>query len=328
MQNAAHTNVRNGKLPLRTISNFGIISLFAITATWWLTYNYYEINGATERVVVRLDNSLISCNSFLQNTNRAIVNEMDEKLQDPTRREKALFWNPKAKSALILTDRILQYIQELKSDLNGNSEHRKTEDGSSYFHQSDISNGLFDSLNNFNHYLLDLIPIEGVDKLGVLPVQHSTLGKEYKHKDEWYKSFFQNLSNTATIAVLSKIEADVLLSTNIILNYLNNQSESLVHYSEFYMPLISQNSMVFLPGQTLEITAGIGVYTFTSTPTIKINNNHIPINDQGIGIYKQTVADEKGGSILITISYRDPNTGEPRTMSKSITYTVFQSVKN
>jgi hypothetical protein len=326
MHNMPSANVRTSKMPLRTFFVFAIILLIAIGVTWRLTRNYYDNTKATDSAFLRLDSSLIGCNKFFQSKNLSNINEIEEKLQDPITREKAIQWYAKAKMAIKYTQSAQQFIQSSKSSIIASSQYADTKDESSSFYDKKLYSEIFDTINSFSNHLIGLIPNDKISYLGVLPIQ-TIISKPTDTKLVWAKTYFEGLSNKAIGAVLSKVENDVLRSTDIILNFMNNQSESIIYYDEFLLPLVSQNSMVFLPGQTLEISAGLGAYSSISTPKIKINNQFIHITENGYGIYKKIITNEKSGSLPIIISYKDPNTGKLSTLSKSINYTVFQPPK-
>ncbi len=105
-------------------------------------------------------------------------------------------------------------------------------------------------------------------------------------------------------------------------------SDDLIGDCHVYEPFVCQNSMYFLPGQTLEINVGLGRYCNDIQPQIIINGQQQKLNAQGIAEYKKPITVSKDGSIPISISYINPNTGQIMTMSKSILYTVFRSPKN
>jgi hypothetical protein len=95
-----------------------------------------------------------------------------------------------------------------------------------------------------------------------------------------------------------------------------------VVYDKFEI-LTSQSSNYLLPGQPLEIKAGIGTFSSAAKPTISINGVSQVANDSGFARYRTTVSNS--GNIPVTVSFKDPNTGEVLTKNTTVSYTVGQA---
>ncbi len=325
MQNTSSTNVRSGKLPLRTFVVFGIILLVVVGSIWWLTRSYYIRKIETADIAfLRIDSTLNNAIHFFQSNNRTFSFLIDKKLRDPSTVEKTRYWKPKADSVILLTDGLYNYINNVKEQLLIHKSFAERKSGS----ENQIGVKLYDSISQYAYALTKLIPSDRREQIALLPIK-KTLSNFDRAKGTWAQGYLNELSVTAVITTLSKIGADAHASANIMMEYINFQSETIFdNYIEFFYPLITQNATVLLHNQTLEITAGIGSYTSLAKPRITINGFEQLVNEEGIAIYKQKITSKNSYPIPVSISFRDPNTGETKTINKNITYTVFQLPKN
>jgi hypothetical protein len=92
-----------------------------------------------------------------------------------------------------------------------------------------------------------------------------------------------------------------------------------VVFDEF-QPLIGTNATYLMPGDDLEITAGIGAYSKAATPTITIGGSNPGLVD-GKALYKTTVSGAGEKSVGVSIRYTKPD-GTTGTVEKTIKYTV------
>jgi hypothetical protein len=75
-----------------------------------------------------------------------------------------------------------------------------------------------------------------------------------------------------------------------------------------------------MPGQELEVTAGIGAFSKLATPTITINGTTPPLTN-GSAVYKTVVNGAGEKSVRVNIKYVKPD-GSTGEISKDIKYTV------
>jgi gliding motility-associated protein GldM len=126
----------------------------------------------------------------------------------------------------------------------------------------------------------------------------------------------------AAITILSKFQNDVLRSGNIVADYCQSQIGKVEVILDKFEILTSQNTNYLLPGQQLEIKAGIGAFSSKAKPTISINGVSQQANDSGFARYTTTAGGGGGGTVPISVSFKDPNTGQVTTKNTTVTYTV------
>jgi gliding motility-associated protein GldM len=64
-----------------------------------------------------IDLSLSESNNIIQKSNSSVLSSLTELTNDPSNREEALFWLPKAEKAQKISDVIYNQIEDLKKDL-------------------------------------------------------------------------------------------------------------------------------------------------------------------------------------------------------------------
>ncbi|HEY1871798.1 MAG TPA: GldM family protein, partial [Chitinophagaceae bacterium] len=92
-----------------------------------------------------------------------------------------------------------------------------------------------------------------------------------------------------------------------------------------YGAVIGQSSNYLMPGQKLDITAGVGAFSKKAQPTITIGGSPIQIGEDGAA---HTTL-EGGGigqhSIPVSITFTNQETGKPQTINQVVQYTVGQA---
>jgi gliding motility-associated protein GldM len=81
------------------------------------------------------------------------------------------------------------------------------------------------------------------------------------------------------------------------------------------------NANYVMPGDEIEITAGVGSFSAAAKPTITINGQNIPLNTEGAAVYKTTASGTGEKSISVMIEFTKPN-GTIERVPKTVKYTV------
>src|SRR5690606_5389278 len=89
-----------------------------------------------------------------------------------------------------------------------------------------------------------------------------------------------------------------------------------------YEPIIGQNSKVLLPGQDLEITAGLAAFNSNQKPEIYIGGKLVTPNAKGLAEYATKV--NSSGKIPVRVVFLDQD-GKRQERPYEIEYTVGQS---
>jgi gliding motility-associated protein GldM len=91
-----------------------------------------------------------------------------------------------------------------------------------------------------------------------------------------------------------------------------------------FAAIIGQSSSYVMPGQEIEITAGVGAFSTGAKPTITINGSGAALGEDGAARAKFAAGGVGSHSVPVTIRYTDQE-GNPQTITKNIEYTVGQS---
>ncbi|HMC87832.1 MAG TPA: hypothetical protein VKI61_20050 [Chitinophagaceae bacterium] len=298
-----------------------------------------------------LSENLQTSSLLIKNENEKIYHEMEDKLKDPHTLSRAKFWQPKAMEVKKFSSDMKDYIDKLTSNLKNNAA-LTTDSSKEMFNEADKKSvsllfneqgksvELYQKLVAFKKSLTGVIkPDEFSDnpmvqrdlvsygermKTFVIPDIATNSKKDNTSKTNAIVNYFQNITVICALTILNKEQNDILSAENAMLNYFNSMTVS--NYDGFtqYLPLISQNNTYFEAGQLLEIKAGVGAFSSAAKPNIYINGIRIPINTEGVSIYKLRIGNKPGKhSITVTIKFIRPN-GTSATVYKNINYIVAE----
>lgn len=280
-----------------------------------------------------VDNSLTSTNTVVNASTATIIKSFEEKMTDPTTMEKAKMWKPKADQAVALSKGIYEYIDGLKlklkvaagfdpSDPNSTFKEDNTNFTSQIFVKNKVGDTLLQKLTEYKKALLAIDPEVGKQFANSLPINlEKPKLKNTKMADlSWAASYFYMTPTVAALTMLSKFQNDVKTSENRIVNEFHNKIGQVVVRFDTYEPIVGANSTYLYPGQELQITAGIGAFSKNALPQVTIGGRAVPLNEQGVAIYKTAVG-AGGGSVPVVIRYKDQE-GRDQVRETKIDYTV------
>ena len=149
-------------------------------------------------------------------------------------------------------------------------------------------------------------------------------GKPATGQDGKAKSFtdayFHMTPTVAGLTLLSKFQNNVKNAENQVVTYSHSKvGEVKVKFDKTGV-LIGQSANYVMPGQEIEITAGIGAYSSAAAPQISIGGAGVPVVD-GQGKYKFQASGGGSRTVPVTIRYKDQD-GNDKTETKNVEYTV------
>jgi gliding motility-associated protein GldM len=124
----------------------------------------------------------------------------------------------------------------------------------------------------------------------------------------------------ANITMLSKVMNDLKNTESQAVKYLFSQIGAVVVRLNKFEPLVSMSATYLMPGQEMEVQAGMGAFNDDAKPTISINGRNVTVGPNGVGSTKFQV--NSSGSVSVKINYIDPNTGESKSLDKTVPYVV------
>lgn len=284
-----------------------------------------------------VNKSLETSNTNIAASNATLYKSLEEKLSQPESREKAQKWEPLAMKAKGYSAEMMNYIDSLKLKLKLAADLRMkyneaTKDSIEDFRADnlDASTRVFENagkgkelqekLDKYKEDMLNIDPSIKAQFEGSFPVNTTPpVSQEGKHKD-FTQSFFHMTPTIASLTILSKFQNNVKNAENEIVTYCHNQIGAVAVHMDQVGVLVGQNSNYLMPGQQLQITAGVGAYSSAASPSISINGSGVNVSN-GQGTYTTTVSGAGEHSVNVNVTFKDEN-GKMVTKSEAVKYTV------
>lgn len=281
-----------------------------------------------------LDESLMNSNALIHDNSSTVFSDLENRMADPRSVEKAKIWYPKAQMIGDLSNQMFSYIEGLKSELKKEAGLKMTEKGDSTFKEADknavmhvfIKNEkgveLYQRLKQYKQDVLNTDSQISSSFKNVLTTS-ADFGTSVSNAQDFEKNFFDDVPVVAALAVLTKFQSNVKIDENKLIDFCHNQTASgVIGGHRFNVGFAAINNSYVKAGQRLEITAGIRSFSKWPEPTILINNKKIPIEVDGVALYKFTASDKAGKHFIpVEISFIDED-GNKKTYTKNIEYTV------
>ena len=283
-----------------------------------------------------VENSLNTTNRVVNTSTQTIMASFKEKLTDPSSADKAKIWMPKAEQAVQLTKSVYDLIAELKEKIKLGAGFDPSDPNSGFKEDNiDASTRVMDkqgngeklkkALEKYRNDILALDPEVGAMLKEVITNVINTEIPKLSNKTNltnvtWTSVYFNNTPTVAALTMLSKFQNDVKIAENKIVNEFHNRVGQVVVRFDTYAPIVGANSTYLFPGQELQISAGIGAFSKNVKPIITIGGRNIPMNDDGVALFKTNVGNTSG-SVPIKIQYKDQD-GKDQSRDLKIDYTV------
>jgi gliding motility-associated protein GldM len=316
-----------------------MINLMYLVLTAMLALNVSaEIINAFKVV----DNSLRESNTVLTTSNDNIYRSFDELIKDPKTAEKAAIWKPKADKAKELASQTSGYIDKLKHELMVEADYHPETGDSTYKEENlDASTRLFDTkgeganlyknLENFKKNIMAIDPemakaLSSKIPLSLeIPKSQSGNTKTGDPIKDWTSNYFRMTPTVAALTILSKFQNDVKNTESQVATYCVNAVGKVKIIYDKFEPLVGTNSTYFMPGEEMEVKAGLGAFNSDVKPSVTIDGRPIPVNASGVAETKFNVGGSGSRKMRIAVKYVDPNSGELKTLEKDLNYTVGQA---
>ncbi len=278
-----------------------------------------------------VDKSLQNSSSNLASANNTLYASLTEKLADPKTAEKAKIWEPKAEQAKKLSDDLNAYIDGLKSELKKASD-LTTVDGKESFKEDnlDAATRLFDTqgkgkelqakLAAYKSAMLQIDPEIKTKFEKTLPIDvEPPVGQDGTKKD-FTNAYFHMTPTVAGLTLLSKFQNNVKNAENQVVTFCHEQIGAVKIKFDKTGVLVGQSSNYIMPGQEIEITAGIGAYSSAAQPKISIGGSASAVVD-GKATYKVAASGAGKHTIPVSVTYLDQD-GISQTKTETVEYTV------
>ncbi|MDQ2721239.1 MAG: gliding motility protein GldM [Bacteroidota bacterium] len=284
-----------------------------------------------------VDRSLMKSNENITNSNATLYKSLEAKMTEPQSMEKAKIWEPKAMKAQAYSAEMMTYIDSLKlalkkgADLTMKWDDVKKDSVQDYREDNlDASTRLFETKEQgealrkrLEQYKVNMLSIDPTIKSqfeSTFPVNTIPPVSQDGTKKDFTQSFFHMTPTVAALTMLSKFQNNIKNAESEIVTYCHNQIGAVEVHMDQVGILVGQNSNYLMPGQQLQITAGVGAYSSAAAPSISINGSAVPVSN-GQGTYTSTVSGAGEHTVNVNVTFVDEN---KKTITKSVPvkYTV------
>jgi gliding motility-associated protein GldM len=280
-----------------------------------------------------VNRSLETTNATVNKSSETIMASLEQKMSEPATAEKARIWQPKAKQVQDAAKIAYTYIQGLKDDIlkkaggdPKNPEKRYKEDNLDITTRMMVDKGegkkLYTQLDQFKKTVMNIDPAIKAEFEASLPIDLSapkTKGKS------WEYAYFHMVPTVAALTILSKFQNDVKTSENKVVAFCHNKVGEVIVRYDTYAAFAQTNSSYVMPGDEMEITAGVGAFSKAAQPVIMIAGQNVPLDVDGAAHRKMNAETSLGKhTVNVTVEFIDQE-GKKQTITKPIEYTVGQS---
>ncbi|MBL0272511.1 MAG: gliding motility protein GldM [Chitinophagaceae bacterium] len=283
-----------------------------------------------------VNNSLEKTNNAVNLSTTQIFASLTDKLADPATKPKAELWQPRAKQVMDFSTTANNFIQGLKDDIlkaAGGDPKDPTksfkEDNLDIATRMMMKEGkgkqLYKILEDYKKNVLginDTIKTEFEKSLQVdLEKPKSQTGN---NKKSWEEAYFHMVPTVAALTILSKFQNDIKTSENKVVTFCHEQVGKVILRFDAFEAIVGQNSKYLMPGQEIEITAGLGAFSKQKLPDVFVGGTKVPLDEKGIALYKTAAGGVGPHTIEVTVSFTDQD-GQAQTRKIPVEYIVGSS---
>ena len=298
------------------------------------------LNVSNEVIVAfkTVNKSIRISNDIVSESNETLYKSLEAKLADPSSAEKAKIWEPKAMQAKKLSDEMITYIDGLKLNLKQEADLKMKWDDVSkdsvedYREDNlDASTRLFENKGKgeelrkkLDEYKASMLAIDtGIARTfeKSFPVNTTPPRNRNDVRKDFTQTYFHMTPTVAGITMLSMFQSNIKNAENEIVTYCHNQIGAVKVIYDQFAALVGQSSNYVMPGQKVEITAGVGAYSKQAQPRISINGASAPLDADGRATYTVTASGAGNRSVPVNVTYTKPD-GTSETKSFNVQYTV------
>ncbi len=277
--------------------------------------------------------SLESSNTTVNASTGLIMKSLEDKASEPETSERATPWFQKAQKVVTVSDDIYKYIETLKNQIITKAGGKPGDPSVSFkednldivtklFVKGGEGNKLLERLKKFQSDILAIDPeIDSAFKKSLNIDLSNPPGQDGKTKP-WDVAYFHMVPTVAGLTILSKFQNDIKGAENKVVSFCHQKVGEVKVVFDSYAAIVGQNSNYLMPGQELEIKAGIGAFSKSARPVITIGSTTVPINDSGYAFTKIPVSSVGQFNVPVRISFTNQNTGKDEVKFINVPYTV------
>ena len=301
-----------------------------------------------------VNNSITTSNSIISEKNALTYKSFESKAKDQQTQANALKWQPKALRAKQLSDEMYNYIAGLQLQLKKEAD-LEVKDGVESFREDnlDATTRLFDKkgegkklYDKLTKYKADMLATLNPDEFANDPILQADIKKQRAEFEKslpinlqvpksqtgnqlsndakgWTMNYFHMTPTVAGLTILSKFQNDVKNSESQVVDYFHKKiGEVIVVYDKFQV-IATSNTTYAMPGDEIEITAGVGAFSAAAKPNIIIAGQQQQLTPEGTAVWKTKAAGAGMKSVDVIVEFTKPD-GSKERVPKKINYEVGQ----
>ena len=280
-----------------------------------------------------VNRSLENTNNTVNNSTLTIMKSLEEKKTESATAERANIWYPKAEQVVATSKALYDYLGSLKTKiftLAGGS----TSDPTQHFKEDNLDivtklmvrdgegKKLFAALAK---YKTDILGIDSSIKTEFeksLNIDLSNPPGQDKKVRPLEIAYFNMVPTVAGLTILSKFQNDIRTAENRVVTYCHQKVGEVKVIFDTYTAIVGQNSNYLMPGQDLEIKAGVGAFSKAAAPSISIGGANVAIGEEGYALYKTQAGGVGAHSVPVRISFFNQVTGKEDVREVKVDYVV------
>ncbi len=228
-----------------------------------------------------VNNSLETTNTTVNASTGTIIASLEDKKADPTTAERANIWYPKAQQIVAYSKTVYDHIQSVKDQIlreaggdPNNKEKSFKEDNLDIATRLMVEKGggqkLLAMLTKYKADVLGVDTLINSNFQNSLQIDLKKPPTKNKGNNTWEAAYFRMVPTVAAMTILSKFQNDVRTTENRLVSFCHEQVGKVTVRFDTYAAIVGQNSNYLMPGQELEIKAGVGAFSKASLPVITI----------------------------------------------------------
>lgn len=306
-----------------------MINMMYLVLTALLALNVSsEILNAFKTVNHSLENTNVTVNKSTE----TILASLEQKTHEPATAIKAAIWYPKATQVQGFSKDVYSFIQGLKDQIlreaggDPNKPDQKfKEDNLDIATRIMVEKGQGPKLlAMLAKYKKDVLGVDqSIDSAfkDALPINLDKPVSKNRAAKTWEGAYFHMVPTVAALTILSKFQNDIKTSENRVVQFCHNKVGEVAVRFDTYAAIVGQNSNYLMPGQELEITAGVGAFSTGAKPVITIGGQTMTVGTEGTASSKLAGGGVGAHSVPVKITYTDQE-GKLQTIEKNVAYTV------
>jgi gliding motility-associated protein GldM len=282
-----------------------------------------------------VNNSLEKTNSAVNNSTADVFKSLTDKMNEDATRAKAQIWHPRAKQVMDFANTAYNFIQGLKEEIITAADGDPKDLSKSYKEDNlDIATRLlitqkkgkelYKILDEFKRNVLGVNDIIKTQFEKSLQVNLDKPPSKTGSNKNWEETYFHMVPTVAALTILSKFQNDIKTSENKVVTFCHEQVGKVELRYDKFEAIVGQNSKYLMPGQEIEITAGLGAFSSVKIPQVSFGGSGPSKVENGISFYSGPAGGIGPHTINVTVSFTDQD-GQPQQKTFPVEYVVGQS---